>query len=87
MTVHWDIPEEFARRLAPDDESLARAAMEAIAVEGVRSGRLTPFQGRRLLGIESRFEMDRILKAHDVFLDVTAADVQRGAGAALAASR
>jgi hypothetical protein len=48
---------------------LARAALEAVALEGVRSGKLTVSQARRLLGIESRYEMDGFLKAHGVFLD------------------
>lgn len=87
MTVKLEIPEEFARRLAPDDASLARAALEALAVEGVRSGKLTAFQARRLLGIESRFDMDGLLKAHGVFLDLTAQDVLNDAEAALAARR
>lgn len=87
MTVNLEIPEEFARRLAPDAVSLARAALEALAADGVRSGRLTAFQARRLLGIESRIEMDGLLKAHGVFLDVTAEDVRRDADMALAASR
>ena len=87
MTVNLEIPEEFARRLAPDDVSLARAALEALAIEGVRSGKLTVFQARSLLRIESRFEMDALLKAHGVLLEVTVHDVQRDADAVLAARR
>lgn len=87
MIVNLEIPEEFARRLAPDDESLARTALEALAAEGVRSGRLTAFQARCLLGIESRIEMDGVLKAHGVFLALTVKDVQNDTDAALAAAR
>jgi len=87
MTVKLEIPEEFARRLAPDDASLARAELEALAVEGVRSGKLTAFQARRLLGIESRFDMDGLLKAHGVFLELTAQDVLNDAEAVLAGHR
>ena len=49
MDVHLEVPEEFARRLAADPKSLARVALEALAAEGVRSGKLTIFQARSLL--------------------------------------
>jgi hypothetical protein len=87
MDVHLVIPEELARQLASDANGLARAALEAIALEGVRSGKLTVSQARRLLGIESRYEMDGFLKAHGVFLDLTLEDVRRDSDAALASSR
>ena len=87
MDVHLEIPEEFARQLASDSEALARVALEALAAEGVRSGKLSPFQARTLLGIQSRYEMDGFLKAHGVFLDLTLEDVQKDTDAALASSR
>ena len=87
MDVHFEVPEEFARHLASDSKGLARVALEAIAAEGVRSGKLSAFQARRLLGIQSRYEMDGFLKAHGVFLDLTLEDVQKDTDAALASSR
>ena len=44
-------------------------------------------QGRSLLGIQSRYEMDGFLKAHGVLLDLTLEDVQKDSDAALASSR
>ena len=73
--------------LASDSEGLARVALEALAAEGVRSGKLSAFQARTLLGIQSRYEMDGFLKAHGVFLDLTLEDVQKDTDAALASSR
>lgn len=87
MDVHLEVPEELARRLAPDATGLARAALEALAAEGVRSGKLSVFEARTLLGVQSRYEMDGILKAHGVFLDQTADDVAKDAVEALASSR
>jgi hypothetical protein len=87
MDIHFEVPEEFARHLASDPKGLARVALEALAVEGVRSGKLTTFQARRLLGIQSRYEMDGFLKAHGVFFDLTLQDVQKDTDAALASSR
>lgn len=87
MDVHLEVPEEFARRLASDATGLARAALEALAAEGVRSGKLSVFQTRTLLGIPSRYEIDGFLKARGVFLDLTLEDVQKDSDAALAPSR
>ena len=86
MDVHLEVPEEFARAGA-DSKGLARAALEALAAEGVRSGKLSVFQARTLLGIQSRYEMDGFLKAHGVFLDLTLEDVHKDSDAALAPSR
>jgi hypothetical protein len=87
MDVHLEIPEEFARHLAADAAGLRRAALEALAVDGVRSGKLTVFQARRLLGIPSRYNMDGLLKAHGVFLDLTFEDIQKDTDTALTSSR
>ena len=87
MDVHLEVPEEFARYLASDSKGLARVALEALAAEGVRSGKLSASQARTLLGIQSRYEMDAFLKAHGVFLDLTLEDVQKDSDAALASSR
>jgi hypothetical protein len=87
MEVHIEVPEEFARCLASDAEGLARVALEALAAEGVRSGKLTTFQARNLLGIQSRYDMDGFLKAHGVFLDLSLEDVQKDTETVLASSR
>ena len=87
MQIQLEIPEDLARQLAADPTSVAHAALEAVALEGVRSGKLTVSQARRLLGIESRYEMDGFLKAHGVFLEMTLDDVRRDSNTALAFSR
>jgi len=87
MDVHLEVPEELARQLASDSEGLARVALEALAAESVRSGKLSVFQARELLGIQSRYEMDGFLKKHGVLLDLTLEDVWKDCDAALASSR
>jgi hypothetical protein len=77
MHVILEIPEELGRRITADPDELPRAALEALALEGVRAGTLTVSQARRLLGISSRYEMDGFLKAHGVYLDLTLEDVSR----------
>lgn len=87
MQVTVEVPEDLAQRLAADQIGLSRAALEALALEGVRSGKLTTAQARRLLGISSRYEMDGFLKSHGVLLSVTLEDVRRDSETALAFSK
>jgi len=87
MQVQLEIPDDLASRLAADPGAVRHAALEAVALEGVRSGKFTVSQARRLLGIESRYEMDGFLKAHGVFLDLTMDDVVKDSETALAFSR
>ncbi len=49
--------------------------------------KLTTFQARSLLGIQSRYEMDGFLKAHGVYLDLTLEDVRKETDAAIAPAR
>jgi hypothetical protein len=67
MQVTVEIPDEMAQRLTPNGEDPARATLEAVAIEGYRSGALTAYQTRRLLGFETRYELDGFLKEHNVW--------------------
>jgi predicted HTH domain antitoxin len=51
-------------------------ALEALAVEGYRTGALTANQVRRLLDFESRFQVHALLKEHRVPLRYTEADIE-----------
>ena len=87
MQVHFDVPENIARQFATDPGGVTRAALEALAIEGVRSGKLTTYQARQMLGIPSRYEMDGFLKAHSVLLSVSLEDVVRDSETAVAFSK
>lgn len=67
MQVKVEIPDEVARILAAQGRDPARATLEAVAIEGYRSGTLTGFQVRRLLGFETQYELDGFLKSHNVW--------------------
>jgi hypothetical protein len=86
MQVTLDLPEELVQYLGQDPQALSRAALEALALEGVRSGRLSTAQGRRVLGIQTREQMDAFLKAHGVELPLTIEQVRRDNETALAFS-
>ena len=66
IQVTLDIPDDMAGKLASHGQDPARAALEGVAIEGYRSGALSAFQTRRLLGFETRYELDGFLKAHCV---------------------
>jgi predicted HTH domain antitoxin len=67
MQLTVDIPDDLALSLTPNGEDPSRAALEAIAIEGYRSGALTASQTRRLLGFDTRYELDGFLKARNVW--------------------
>ncbi|MGD1069804.1 MAG: UPF0175 family protein [Bryobacteraceae bacterium] len=60
-----------------DPRELTRVALEGLALEAIRAGKLTVPQARRLLGRASRYEINGFLKAHGVFPDLTLEDVRR----------
>jgi predicted HTH domain antitoxin len=67
MQVTVEIPDDMAQSLAVPGQEPARTTLEAVAIEGYRSGALTASQIRRLLGYETRYELDGFLKAHNVW--------------------
>ncbi len=83
MQIHLDVPEDVARQFAGAPGGITRAAMEALAIEGVRSGKLTMYQARQMLGIQSRFEMDGFLKTHGMFLPAVIEEVIKDCETAL----
>jgi len=54
---------------------VTRHSLEAIAVEGYRTGALTESEVRRLLGLGSRFEVHALLKEHRVPLQYSESDL------------
>ena len=54
-----------------------REALELIAAEAYRQDRITKQELRRLMGIETSYELDGFLKAHDIWIEYTAEDADR----------
>src|SRR5439155_26907204 len=75
MPVTITLPDDLAAALLPPDQEPTRAALEAIALEAYRERRITGYQLRRVLGIESRYELDGFLKQQEVY-DYTAEDLE-----------
>lgn len=76
MTITVEIPDDLADQLITAGQDPARTALEAIALEGYRSDRLSEAEVRRLLGFETRMEVHAFLKEHDVFLHYTYEDFE-----------
>lgn len=95
MQVIIEIPEDLAQLLLsnpsshtsanpnPNPATLGQTALEALALESLRTGKITFAQARRLLGIASSYEMDGFLKSHGLMLAHTLEDIQRDAETAL----
>jgi Uncharacterised protein family (UPF0175) len=77
MQVVLNIPDEMARNLASSGEGLSRTALEALALEGYRTQRLTESEIRRLLGFSTRMEVHGFLKAHDCDMHYTIEDLEQ----------
>ena len=77
MKITLDLPDDVAREMGPEVQGLSRVALESIALEGYRSGRLSEEQVRRLLRFESRFDVHAFLKAHGVYLNYTQEDLEQ----------
>ena len=73
LTLH--IPDDLAARLDPAAD-LPRRALEALAVEEYRQGRLSRAELRRLLGFATRAEVDGFLKARGINESMTLAEFE-----------
>jgi hypothetical protein len=80
MTITLNLPEDVVQHLASHGADPARAALEAVALEGYRSRSLSEEQVRRMLGFESRFDVHAFLKQHGVYLNYTKEDMEEDLG-------
>ncbi len=86
MRITLELPEELGRYWGQDAQALSRAALEALVLEGVRSGVLSVAQARRLLGLRTRNQVDGFRKAPGVDLPLTIEQVRHESETALAFS-
>jgi Uncharacterised protein family (UPF0175) len=76
MDLTLTIPDDIAQHLGTPVE-LERKALETFALEEFKRGHLTRPELRRLLGFETRYELDGFLVSHGVFGTFTEADLAR----------
>lgn len=77
MSVTIELPKEIEKQLETEWGNLPRRALEALAVEGYRSGALTSAQVQAVLGFETSMEVDGLLKRAGVYLEQSIEDVER----------
>lgn len=77
MQLTLNIPDDVAERLKSAGGDLSRRALEALAIEEYRNGRLTKPELRRVLGFGSRDALDGFLKSHGVFESYSLDDLAR----------
>jgi predicted HTH domain antitoxin len=61
MEITVSLPDDIAQRSNP-----GREALEALAIQGYRSGALTHYQSSQLLGL-SRLDFERFLKERGIY--------------------
>jgi hypothetical protein len=76
MNITVQIPDDLAERLAAGGD-LSRRALEALALEEYKLGRLTRLELRQLLGFGTRAKLDAFLAAHMTFGTFTEEDLER----------
>jgi predicted HTH domain antitoxin len=76
MRVTIQLPEDISAALEEQWDDVPRRSLEAIAIEGYRTGALTESQVRRLLELDTRFQVHALLKEHHVPLQYTAEDLE-----------
>jgi hypothetical protein len=78
MNLSMEIPDELAQRLSQAaGGDLPRHVLEAVVADEYRAGNLTKPDLRRFLGFETSDQIDGFLKAHNVWIDYTLADLAR----------
>ena len=81
MQVTIELPEDIGRQLTSKWRDLPRAALEALLLEAYRAKKLSAEQLCRLLGFDSRYDLDGFLKQHEVWLEYSLQDFEREAEA------
>jgi hypothetical protein len=78
MQITLEIPDEMADGMGGDSGAVTRLAMELLVVEGYRTGRLSAFQVRQMLGHESRWATEDFLAAHGAWPGTTVEELEAG---------
>jgi len=76
MTISFQLPPEIEKSLRRDVVDLDEVAKQALAIEAVRSGKLSLGQFAKVLGL-STYEADGVLKQRGVLLDLSDAEAQQ----------
>jgi hypothetical protein len=76
MQVTVNIPDDLASQLIPAGQDPARAVLEDALVQAYRENRISGHQLMTALGIETRYELDGFLKARQVWIEYSLAQLE-----------
>jgi hypothetical protein len=76
MNLTLRIPDELAARLDTEGD-LERQALEALALESFRAGRISKDELARLLDLDGHDQVDGFFKTHDYFEPCSVDDINR----------
>jgi hypothetical protein len=77
MNLMLEIPDDIANRMNEAGGDLSRRALESLALEEFKNGRISKPDLRRLLGFGTRWKLDGFLKEHGVFEHYTMEDFEQ----------
>ena len=77
MEVTINLPDDVAGVFSANGEDIEREVLEATALEGYRSGKLSQAQVRRMLNLATDMQVDAFLKEHGVYLEYDLSDIKR----------
>ena len=77
MDLTVTLPDDLAVRLSAGGADLERRALEALAAEEYRAGRLTKPELRRILGLETRVALDGFFKSHGIDESISIDELNR----------
>jgi len=77
MEITINLPEDVVGIFSADGRNIEREVLEATALEGYRSGKLSQAQVRRMLNLATDMQVDAFLKEHEVYLEYDLNDIKR----------
>ena len=81
MDVSIPLPERIAQRLQASWKDVPARRLQAIAIEGYRSGALTEYEVQQMLELPSRWAVEEFLKQSRAFIDYSDADLMNDVAA------
>lgn len=87
MDVAIQIPDEVGQALAARSANVARAVLEAVAIEGYRTGAITSAQVQEMLGLRSRWDTEAFLSRVEAYHQYTMDDLDSDLAAIRDATR
>lgn len=75
MNISIEVPDEVADQIGTRWTDLPRATLEALVAEACREKVISEPQAQKMLGLDSRFELDSFLKEKRVYLDYSEDDL------------